>query len=87
MRYEEFLNLGYEEFSIKLESIPENEPLYTIIKSRSINLAKIKDKEERKYWRELKRINAIPDIYISNEELDQRLKDNLKSNVGGIIWK
>ena len=87
MRYEEFLNLGYEEFSIKLESIPESEPLYTIIKSRSINLAKIKDKEERKYWRELKRINAIPDIYISNEELDQRLKDNLRSNVGGIIWK
>lgn len=85
MRYEEFLNLGYEEFSIKLESIPESEPLYTIIKSRSINLAKIKDKEERKYWRELKRINAIPDIYISNEELDQRLKDNLRSNVGGII--
>ncbi len=85
MRYEEFLNLGYEEFSIKLESIPENEPLYPIIKSRSINLAKIKDKEERKYWRELKRINAIPDIYISNEELDQRLKDNLRSNVGGII--
>lgn len=87
MRYEDFLNLGYEEFSIKLESIPESEPLYTIIKSRSINLAKIKDKEERKYWRELKRINAIPDIYISNEELDQRLKDNLRSNVGGIIWK
>ena len=85
MRYEEFLNLGYEEFSIKLESIPESEPLYTIIKSRIINLAKIKDKEERKYWRELKRINAIPDIYISNEELDQRLKDNLRSNVGGII--
>ena len=87
MRYEEVLNIGYEEFSIKLESIPESEPLYTIIKSRSINLAKIKDKEERKYWRELKRINAIPDIYISNEELDQRLKDNLRSNVGGIIWK
>ena len=85
MRYEEVLNIGYEEFSIKLESIPESEPLYTIIKSRSINLAKIKDKEERKYWRELKRINAIPDIYISNEELDQRLKDNLRSNVGGII--
>ena len=87
MRYEDFLNLDYEEFSIKLESIPESEPLYTIIKSRSINLAKIKDKEERKYWRELKRINAIPDIYISNEELDQRLRDNLRNNVGGIIWK
>lgn len=77
--------MGYEEFSKKLKSIPESEPLFTIIKSRSINISKIKDKEERKYWRELKRINAIPDIYISNEELDQRLRDNLRSNVGGII--
>jgi len=79
------MNMGYEEFSKKLKSIPESEPLFTIIKSRSINISKIKDKEERKYWRELKRINAIPDIYISNEELDQRLRDNLRSNVGGII--
>lgn len=77
--------MGYEEFSKKLKSIPESEPLFTIIKSRTINISKIKDKEERKYWRELKRINAIPDIYISNEELDQRLRDNLRSNVGGII--
>lgn len=79
--------MGYEEFSKKLKSIPESEPLFTIIKSRSINISKIKDKEERKYWRELKRINAIPDIYISNEELDQRLRDNLRNNVGGVIWK
>lgn len=77
--------MGYEEFSKKLKSIPESEPLFTIIKSRSINISKIKDKEERKYWRELKRINAIPDIYISNEELDQRLRDNLRNNVGGVI--
>ena len=79
------MNMGYEEFSKKLKSIPESEPLFTIIKSRSINISKIKDKEERKYWRELKRINAIPDIYISNEELDQRLRDNLRNNVGGVI--
>ena len=69
MSLEEFLKLGYEEFSIKLRSIPESEPLHTIIKSRTIDLSKIKDKEERKYWRELKRINAIPDEYKSVEEL------------------
>lgn len=63
----------------KLGSIPEDEPLFNIIKSRSIELGKIKDKEERKYWRELKRANKIPDIYLSNEELGQRLKEGLKN--------
>lgn len=83
--YEEFLKLGYEEFSMKLNSIPESEPLYKIIKSRTININKIKDKEERKYWRELKKINKIPDIYKSNEELDNEMKSALKNNkMGGI---
>lgn len=81
--YEEFMNLGYEELSIKLRSIPESEPLHTIIKSRTINIGKIKDKEERKYWRELKRTNAIPDIYKSNEEIDKEMKQTLKS-MGGL---
>lgn len=84
MRFEEFMKLGYEEFSMKLASIPETEPLYTIIKSRTIDIGKIKDKEERKYWRELKKLNAIPDIYKSNEELDRDLRASLK-NVGGLM--
>lgn len=62
---------------MKLNSIPESEPLYNIIKSRMINPATIKDKEERKYWRKQKRINKIPDIYLSNEELDFNLKESL----------
>ena len=82
--FDDFMNLGFEQFSMKLASIPESEPLHTIIKSRTINVGKIKDKEERKYWRELKRINAIPDIYISNEELDEKLKQNIKSYGGNL---
>lgn len=74
--------MGYEEFSIKLNSIPENEPLYKIIKSRVIKTSKIKDKEERKYWRELKKDNAIPDIYLSQNEINLRLKEEVKN--GGI---
>ena len=62
---------------MKLNSIPENEPLYNIIKSRMINPASIKDKEERKYWRKQKQINKIPDIYLSNEELDFNVKESL----------
>jgi hypothetical protein len=77
------MKLGMEYFNIKLRSIPESEPLHTIIKSRTININKIKDKEERKYWRELKRANAIPDIYKSNEEITKELKSSMK-NVGGL---
>lgn len=68
---------------MKLNSIPETEPLYNLIKSRIINPATIKDKEERKYWRKQKQINKIPDIYLSNEELDFNVKEMLK-HTGGI---
>ena len=71
--FEEFMDLGITDVRRKLKSIPENEPLYIIIKSRTIDTGKIKDKEERKYWENLKRINKIPDIYISNEELDKEI--------------
>ena len=53
----------------KFQSIPESEPLFTILKSRSINLAKIKDKDEKKYWTELKKINQIPSEYLSTQEI------------------
>ena len=39
------MKLGLTDFLKKFQSIPENEPLFTIIKSRNINLAKIKDKD------------------------------------------
>ena len=71
---------------MKLNSIPEGEPLFNIIKSRIIKPETIKDKEERKYWRKQKKINKIPDIYLSNEELDINLRDMFK-NVGGINGK
>ena len=84
MTYEEFLQLPLTEFNMKFNSIPESEPLYKIIQSRTIDLNKIKDKEERKYWREQKRINKIPEIYLSNREIEQGLKDSMVRNVGGL---
>jgi hypothetical protein len=82
--YEQFMKLGYKEFMMKLNSLPETEPFYKVVKSRSINLSKIKDKEERRYWRELSQINAIPSIYKSNKELNSELRQNLKNNkIGG----
>ena len=71
--------MGYEEFTMKLGSIPEQEPLYTIIKSRIVNVDSIKDKEERKYWRELKRIHKIPDIYLPNEIIVSDLQRVIES--------
>lgn len=78
--YNELLNMGYEEFSMKLSSIPESEPLYKIIQSRVINLNEIKDKEERRYWRKLKSVNAIPDIYRSNKDIYRELASKVNSN-------
>lgn len=84
MTFNEFLQIPLSEFNMKFNSIPENEPLYKIIQSRTIDIAKIKDKEERRYWREQKRINKIPDIYLSNREIEQELKESMIRNVGGI---
>lgn len=71
------MNKGITDVQNKLQSIPESEPLFTIIKSRVVNLAKIKDKYERKHWRELKELNKIPDIYLPNQELDFKLNNKL----------
>lgn len=69
---------------MKLSSIPESEPLFNKIKSRTIKIEEIKDKEERKYWRKLKEINKIPAIYIPTKELDADIKNKLKD---GNKWK
>lgn len=81
--YTQFLELGLEEFTMKLSSIPENEPLYKVMKSRTINIASIKDKEERKYWNRLKSENRIPDIYLPKEYIDNRVMTEIKQ--GGYI--
>ena len=85
IKWEDFKQLGLFEFKKKLGSIPKTEPLYDIIKSRTINIASIKDKEERKYWRELRRINQIPQIFIPTKEVFDNLKGRLKetSQLGG----
>lgn len=77
--YTDFLKLKISDIKRKLSSIPENEPLFKIIKSRVINLSKIKDKQERKYWSDLKESNKIPDIYISREEINARYTSNINN--------
>lgn len=69
MTMKEFRELPLSDFIRKFKSIPENEPLFTIIKSRTIDTSKIKDKQEKKYWNELKKINKIPSEYLSVDEI------------------
>ena len=76
------MNLGFFEVKKKMGSIPESEPLYKIIKSRTINPNTIKNKDERKYWQELKRINKIPDLYLPISEIDKRLEQFIKQKKG-----
>lgn len=68
---------------MKLSSIPENESLFKTMKSRTINISSIKDKEEREYWNRLKSENRIPDIYLPKEYIDSRVMSEIKQ--GGYI--
>lgn len=82
--YNDFLQLDLSELTMKIQSIPETEPLYKVMKSRTINLSEIKDKEERKYWQKMKQANKIPDIYLPREYT----KKTIKKNIGEIEnWK
>ena len=49
---------------MKIGSIPESEPLYKIIQSRTIKLNDLNDKYERKYWQRMKQANKIPEEYL-----------------------
>lgn len=84
MSFNEFLNIGITEFNRKLNSVPKNEPLYEIIQSRVINISKIKDKSERKRWQKLKKINRIPQLYLSTEEIYSNLKEEIGNGIKGI---
>jgi hypothetical protein len=82
--FNDFLQLDLSELTMKIQSIPETEPLYKVMKSRTINLSEIKDKEERKYWQKMKQANKIPDIYLPREYT----KKTIKKNIGEIEnWK
>lgn len=70
--------MGISEFMMKFSSMPESEPLHTILKSRVININDIKNEDERKHWRKLKNKNKIPDIYLSHEEIMMDLKKAVK---------
>ena len=76
--YNEFLDIGLDEFQMKIASIPDTEPLYKTMQSRVINTGNIKDKNEKKYWQKLKQENKIPDIYLPQNYLNNKVKMQIK---------
>jgi len=76
------MNKGLFEMKKKMSSIPKSEPLYDIIKSRTINPNTIKNKDERKYWQDMKRVNEIPQVYLPIKEVDRRLHEFIKQKKG-----
>lgn len=76
--FKDFMNIGLNEFNIKIANIPEGEPLYKVMQARGINTGTIKDKEERKYWEKMKRENKIPDVYLPEKKTDLNIIDKIK---------
>lgn len=76
--FKDFMNIGLNEFNIKIANIPEGEPLYKVMQARGINTGTIKDKEERKYWEKMKRENKIPDVYLPEKKTDLDLINKIK---------
>jgi hypothetical protein len=72
------MNIGLNEFNIKIANIPEGEPLYKVMQARGINTGTIKDKEERKYWEKMKRENKIPDVYLPEKKTDLDIISKIK---------
>lgn len=76
--FKDFMNIGLNEFNIKIANIPEGEPLYKVMQARGINTGTIKDKDERKYWEKMKRENKIPDVYLPEKKTDLDIINKIK---------
>lgn len=72
--------MGITDFNRRISYLPETEPLYVRIKARVIDTSKIKDKNQRDYWQDLKDNYKIPQIYLSVKELDDNLIERTKKN-------
>ena len=69
MTMKEFRELPLSDFIRKFKSIPENEPLFTIIKARTIDTSKIPEKKEEE--------KKIQPKEIDSEKEKQQRKDKI----------
>ena len=73
-------NLHWRKFKSLLESLSEETQLSKIIQYRSVELSKIKDKEQKKYYKKMKEIYSldIDEEKMSTEQYHNNIKLRLK---------
>lgn len=73
-------NLHWHKFKSLLESLSEETQLSKIIQYRSVELSKIKDKEQKKYYKKMKEIYSldIDEEKMSTEQYHNNIKLRLK---------
>ena len=68
--------LHWWEFKALFNSLSEKTKFMKIVEYRTVNLAKIKDKDKKKFYKEMKKIYALPDMR-SEEEKESDFADAL----------
>lgn len=71
-------DLHWWQFKALFSSLGEGTKMFEIMQCRSVNLKKIKDKEQRRYYAKMKKLYALPDNR-SQEEKEQAIADALFS--------
>lgn len=69
--------LHWWEFKALFQGLKEDNLIVKIMGYRSINLASIKDKEEKKYYKKLKKLYALPDM---------RTEEQKEADFGSAFW-
>lgn len=69
--------LHWWEFKAMFQGLKEDNLIVKIMGYRSINLGEIKDKEEKKYYKKLKKLYALPDM---------RTEEQKEADFGKAFW-
>lgn len=69
--------LHWWEFKAMFQSLKEDNLIVKIMGYRSVNLAAIKDKEEKKFYKKMKRLYALPDM---------RTEQQKEADFGAAFW-
>lgn len=69
--------LHWWEFKAMFQSLKEDNLIVKIMGYRSVNLAAIKDKEEKKFYKKMKKLYALPDM---------RTEEQKEADFGAAFW-
>lgn len=69
--------MNWWEFKALFQGLNETNKIVKIMEYRAMDLSKIKDKEEKAYYKKMKRIYALPDM---------RTKEQKEADFGAVFW-